>query len=389
VNKEKNNLKQIFKILIILTIFLFVLFQYYPEKTSKSLNISWSYGLKMMSILPAVLILMGLVDVWIPNKSIKKYLGKDSGIKGILISILMGTLPTGPMYIAFPIAAELLKKEAGLKNIIIFLGVWASLKIPQIGVEIQFLGLKFAALRFIFTLFSIVFIGIIIEFLNISEEKSIFNLKKISKEKLRLVSELFFLLIFIGLFWQKELQRWILIFGFGVLISLIFNRIYCGWVCPMATIFRPINWIYKRLEIKRLKSPKFFQHTWVRWLILIFFIVTMICLQIFKIKLNLLLYIILLSLIITLIFEEEFWHKGICPYGTILSLFSQSAKYGLNIDEKKCISCGLCKKNCPNKTIDIRENNRYLINNKECLNCFKCQDVCPVDAINYGRLAED
>ncbi|HLV09278.1 MAG TPA: hypothetical protein VKY40_03635, partial [Halanaerobiales bacterium] len=83
----------------------------------------------------------------------------------VILSVILGTLPTGPLYVAFPVAAELLKKGAGLKNIIIFLGVWASLKIPQIGIEIQFLGLKFAFLRFIFTLISVVFTGIIIEYL--------------------------------------------------------------------------------------------------------------------------------------------------------------------------------------------------------------------------------
>jgi uncharacterized membrane protein YraQ (UPF0718 family) len=171
--KERNNLMKILKILLVSVLFLLLLFQYYPEKAIKSLEISGNYGLEMIYILPAVLILMGLVDVWIPEKYVKKYLGKETGLKGILLAILMGTLPTGPMYVAFPIAAELLKKGAGLRNIIIFLGVWASLKIPQIGVEIQFLGLKFATLRFIFTLISVVFTGIIVEFFNKGERKDV------------------------------------------------------------------------------------------------------------------------------------------------------------------------------------------------------------------------
>lgn len=61
-------------------------------------------------------------------------------------------MPTGPMFIAFPIAAELLRKKASIDNVIIFLGVWASLKIPQLGVEVQFLGIKFTVIRFILTL---------------------------------------------------------------------------------------------------------------------------------------------------------------------------------------------------------------------------------------------
>ena len=75
----------------------------------------------------------------------------------------MGTFPAGPMFIALPIAGELLRKKASIDNILVFLGVWASLKIPQLGVEIQFLGLKFTFIRFILTLVSVNLIALIIK----------------------------------------------------------------------------------------------------------------------------------------------------------------------------------------------------------------------------------
>jgi len=121
------------------------------------------YLKEMILVFPAVLIVMGLADLWVPTTLVKKYLGQNSSLKGKFIAIILGTMPTGPMYIAFPIAAELLRKKASLSNVIIFLGVWASLKVPQLGVEIQFIGLKFSILRFIFTLISIIIIGIIME----------------------------------------------------------------------------------------------------------------------------------------------------------------------------------------------------------------------------------
>ena len=163
--KGEAKLSKTVKVVVMGSAFLIILYQLFPAKTVEVINISGDYGLEMLAILPAVLFLMALVDVWVPPEYIKKYLGKNTGIKGVILSVILGTLPTGPLYVAFPVAAELLKKGAGLKNIIIFLGVWASLKIPQIGIEIQFLGLKFAFLRFIFTLISVVFTGIIIEYL--------------------------------------------------------------------------------------------------------------------------------------------------------------------------------------------------------------------------------
>ncbi|NLJ81062.1 MAG: hypothetical protein GX335_08565 [Firmicutes bacterium] len=131
------------------------LFLIYPAAMAAGVQITTKYALEMLWIFPPILVLMGLADVWVPNTVIDTYLGEQSGLKGVLLAIILGTLPTGPVYMAFPIAAELIRKKAGITNIMIFLGVWASLKIPQIGVEIQFLGLKFAALRFILTLTAI------------------------------------------------------------------------------------------------------------------------------------------------------------------------------------------------------------------------------------------
>jgi len=102
---------------------------------------------------------MGLADVWIPQDKVEKYLGNNSGLKGLLLSIFMGTLPTGPVFIAFPLASQLLKKGASIMNVVVLLGAWGSLKLTQIGVEIHFLGLEFAFYRVTLTLAGIIAIG--------------------------------------------------------------------------------------------------------------------------------------------------------------------------------------------------------------------------------------
>jgi len=48
---------------------------------------------------------------------------------------------------------------------------------------------------------------------------------------------------------------------------------------------------------------------------------------------------------------------------------------------KRCISCGKCQDNCPEKNT-IREGNDYFyIEVSTCLNCGQCKSVCPVEAI--------
>ncbi len=148
-----------FKVPIILGIIILGLKIFIPEAGDRSLSVMIDYAKEMAIIMPAVFLLMGFMEVWIDKDKIKKWLGSKSGLKGGLIAFVLGTLPTGPLYAAFPMAASLLKKEASVFNIVIFLGAWAALKIPQLMVEIKFLGLSFTALRFVLTLVGLIIIG--------------------------------------------------------------------------------------------------------------------------------------------------------------------------------------------------------------------------------------
>lgn len=161
--KQKNNMLRsliFLGIIIILTIILLLLF---PEKQGAVAKVSMEFLVEMIKILPAVMVLMGFFTVWVPREMVVIYLGKASGIRGILLSILLGALPTGPLYVAFPLASGLIKKGAGIGNIVIFLSAWACIKIPQEMVELQFLGFPFMAARLILTIVLVIFMGLLIE----------------------------------------------------------------------------------------------------------------------------------------------------------------------------------------------------------------------------------
>ena len=155
----KNKFKKLLIIFATIIIIFSVLAIFYPEKSATGREISFNYLKEIALIFPAVLVLMGLADVWIPQDKVEKYLGNNSGLKGLLLSIFMGTLPTGPVFIAFPLASQLLKKGASIMNVVVLLGAWGSLKLTQIGVEIHFLGLEFAFYRVTLTLAGIIAIG--------------------------------------------------------------------------------------------------------------------------------------------------------------------------------------------------------------------------------------
>ncbi|RKY83084.1 hypothetical protein DRQ09_10600, partial [candidate division KSB1 bacterium] len=160
--KRKDIKRDLILLGITLTI-LVILLAIFPEKFDRVTDISCKFFIEMIWILPAVMILIGLFAVWVSKEMVVKYIGKASGIKGISFALIFGALPTGPLYIAFPMAQALIKKGASISNIVIFLSAWACIKIPQEIVELQFLGIKFMLSRLILTIIFVILMGIIIE----------------------------------------------------------------------------------------------------------------------------------------------------------------------------------------------------------------------------------
>ena len=103
--------------------------------------------LQMLSVLPPVMILLGLMDVWIPREKLMKYMGDSSGVLGIILAMLIGSIAAGPMYASFPFTAILIKKGAKFSNIIIFMNAWCLTKISTLLFEFSALGYKFTLVR--------------------------------------------------------------------------------------------------------------------------------------------------------------------------------------------------------------------------------------------------
>ena len=196
--------------------------------------------------------------------------------------------------------------------------------------------------------------------------------------------QILFLALFVVLAAKEKIQIWMGIFVLSVLASLVFSRFYCGWLCPINTVLKPVTWVKKKLHIKSLKVPNFLKKTWVRIFMLVLFLgILAFTLKTGK-KLPVLPISVALGFVLTLFFPEELWHRYLCPYGAILSLPSRKAKYGMKIDQEKCISCGKCMKVCPSVAI-TKEGKKYSITKNDCLVCRACAEVCPVEAITYHK----
>ena len=57
----------------------------------------------------------------------------------------------------------------------------------------------------------------------------------------------------------------------------------------------------------------------------------------------------------------------------------------LNVDDAKCIGCGMCTEVCPH-SVFIMENKKSVIIDKDaCMECGACEMNCPVFAVKSGK----
>ena len=114
------------------------------------------YIKEMLIIMPVIFVLTALLDSWVPKHTIMKYLGKESRIKGMVLSFVFGAISAGPIYAAFPLCVMLHKKGASIRNLVIILSSWAVIKIPMLINEVKFLGMEFMAVRWALTVIAII-----------------------------------------------------------------------------------------------------------------------------------------------------------------------------------------------------------------------------------------
>jgi len=151
IKKAKDNI-----FLIVVAAAYILMFIIKPDMGVISIKNSSYYIKEMLMIMPVIFVLTALLDTWVAKEKITKYLGKESKVKGIILSFVLGSISAGPIYAAFPMCVMLHKKGASVRNLVIILSSWAVIKVPMLLNEAKFLGMKFMAIRWVLTVIAIV-----------------------------------------------------------------------------------------------------------------------------------------------------------------------------------------------------------------------------------------
>lgn len=110
------------------------------KKTKMALKKAWKSFENIMPQMLGILMLIGLMLAILSPETISSLLGKESGWLGIAIAAALGSITLIPGFVAFPLAAALLKSGAGVTQIAVFVSTLMMVGIVTLPVEMKYFG---------------------------------------------------------------------------------------------------------------------------------------------------------------------------------------------------------------------------------------------------------
>ncbi len=117
------------------------------------LKLALDMTIQVLPLLFFAFILAGMVQVLLPHELLAKWVGAESGMRGIIIGAIAGGLAPGGPYVSLPIAAGLLRSGASAGTMVAFLTGWSLWAGSRLPMEIGILGWKFTLIRIVSTFF--------------------------------------------------------------------------------------------------------------------------------------------------------------------------------------------------------------------------------------------
>lgn len=118
-----------------------------------------------LPLLAAAFLTAGFLQALIKKEFISNWLGREAGLKGIMLACLGGGLIPGGPYAYYPIAGALLKSGAGLGVLIAFVmakNLWSVSRLP---LELAILGTTVTIRRYLITFLIPPLLGIAVEWI--------------------------------------------------------------------------------------------------------------------------------------------------------------------------------------------------------------------------------
>ena len=151
-------------IFMILSIILFlVVLLLNKQKGVMAATYFYHFALEILPFLVVVFVLMVLINIFLKTKTLIKYMGKDSGLKGWIVAIIAGILSLGAIYMWFPLLEDMKKK--GVKPGLIAAFLYnRGIKLHWLPLMGLYFGVKYMVILTIVMILISILQGLVIDF---------------------------------------------------------------------------------------------------------------------------------------------------------------------------------------------------------------------------------
>lgn len=144
-------------------VLLAVSWQRSPDKTRLAVQRAYLSFMHILPLMLAIFMIIGFIMAWLSPELISAAMGEESGVWGVLLASLGGSIVMMPGFVAFPLAASLLETGAGLPQIVAFLSTLMMVGLATLPLEISYFGRRAALMRnacgFVLSLFIAAIMG--------------------------------------------------------------------------------------------------------------------------------------------------------------------------------------------------------------------------------------
>lgn len=120
-------------------------------KTRPALKKAWRSFENILPSLSAILLLSGLILAFLDEDTISALIGAESGFCGIAAAAVVGSAALIPGFVAFPLAASLLRAGAGYAQLAALISALMMVGVATFPLEAEYFGRRAAAKRNLFS----------------------------------------------------------------------------------------------------------------------------------------------------------------------------------------------------------------------------------------------
>ncbi len=204
-----------------------------------------------------------------------------------------------------------------------------------------------------------------------------------------------------------------------IVLTIVFGRFFCGWVCPFGSLHHFAGFLGNRRKPtpQKIQLNKYRKAQCVKYLILIVFLAmaafppvgaslqtglldpipllsrsfNLLLLPILDGPVNFalckpsafmrdawLIFVVFISAVLLNLVIPRFYCRFVCPLGALFGILGRFAIWRIGKNQNRCSDCKLCERNCEGGCEPAGK-----IRISECVLCFNCLDYCKDDVIAY------